>query len=93
LASRPFTIQAIVTTTELGMTRNMGNVDRGLRAAVGLGLIAATVFGWVGAWGWIGLVPLATAFFGTCPAYLPFGWSTCATTPGDKPRVTIKHKL
>jgi hypothetical protein len=86
-------MHTLVMTMELGMTRNMGNVDRGLRTALGLALIAATVFGYVGAWGWIGVVPLATAFFGTCPAYLPFGFSTCATPAADKPRVTVKHKL
>jgi fatty acid desaturase len=82
-----------MTTQEMGMTRNMGNVDRSLRAALGLALIAATVFGFIGAWGWLGVVPLVTAFFGSCPAYVPFGFSTCAVTPGDKPRVTVKHKL
>jgi hypothetical protein len=30
----------------------------------------------------LGLVPLATATMGWCPAYLPFGFSTCATKPG-----------
>jgi Protein of unknown function (DUF2892) len=67
------------------MPRNLGTTDRSIRAALGLALIAATVFDFIGAWGWLGLLPLATAFFGTCPAYLPFGLSTCAATPGDRP--------
>ena len=29
--------------------------------------------GVIGAWGWIGVVPLATGIFRVCPAYLPFG--------------------
>ena len=29
-------------------------------------------------WGLIGIVPLLTATFRFCPAYLPFGLSTCA---------------
>ncbi|MEN8216306.1 MAG: DUF2892 domain-containing protein [Pseudomonadota bacterium] len=33
--------------------------------------------------GAIGLVPLLTAMFSFCPAYLPFGLSTCAT-PAEK---------
>jgi hypothetical protein len=74
----------IVMTMEMGMTRNLGNVDRGLRTALGLVLIAATVFGYVGAWGWIGVVPLVTAFFGSCPAYLPFGFSTAGTARRDR---------
>ena len=30
-------------------------------------------------WGWIGVIPLLTAIIGWCPAYLPFGISTCST--------------
>lgn len=44
---------------------------------MGLALIAATLTGAIGAWGWIGVVPLATGVFRFCPAYLPFGASTC----------------
>jgi hypothetical protein len=29
------------------------------------------------AWAWIGVVPLLTAAVGWCPAYVPFGISTC----------------
>lgn len=59
------------------MTSNVGGIDRVLRIAVGLGLIAATLTGAIGLWGWIGVVPLATGVFRFCPAYLPFGASTC----------------
>lgn len=59
------------------MIRNMGGIDRTLRVLVGAGLLAATAMGEIGAWGWIGAVPLLTGLVGTCPAYLPFGWSTC----------------
>jgi len=59
------------------MTSNVGGIDRVLRIAVGLGLIAATLAGAIGAWGWIGVVPLATGVFRFCPAYLPFGASSC----------------
>jgi len=61
------------------MTPNVGTIDRALRIGVGALLILATLMGWIGAWGWIGVVPLATGFFRFCPAYLPFGMSTCAT--------------
>jgi hypothetical protein len=57
---------------------NVGTIDRALRILLGLGLIAATVSGAIGAWGWIGVVPLATGAFRFCPAYLPFGLSTCS---------------
>ncbi|TQF85650.1 DUF2892 domain-containing protein [Elioraea sp. Yellowstone] len=59
------------------MTRNMGMVDRALRAVVGVALVALAATGTIGAWGWIGVVPLATAAIGWCPAYAPFGISTC----------------
>lgn len=56
---------------------NVGSTDRILRIVVGLILIVATLLGYVGAWGWIGVVPLLTGVFRFCPAYLPFGLSTC----------------
>lgn len=59
------------------MKANVGNIDRAVRILVGLGLITATLTGAIGAWGWLGLVPLATGLFRFCPAYLPFGFSTC----------------
>ena len=59
------------------MTANVGATDRAIRIVVGLALIAATLMGSIGVWGWIGLVPLATGVFRFCPAYLPFGLSTC----------------
>ena len=61
------------------LIQNVGSTDRLIRVAVGLLLIAATVAGWIGLWGWIGLVPLATGLVRICPAYLPFGLNTCGT--------------
>ncbi|MFO1415398.1 MAG: DUF2892 domain-containing protein [Burkholderiales bacterium] len=59
------------------MTSNVGGIDRVIRIVVGLALIAATLMGAIGAWGWIGVVPLATGLIRWCPAYLPFGMNTC----------------
>lgn len=59
------------------MTRNMGTIDRALRAVVGVALVALAATGTIGVWGWIGVVPLATAAIGWCPAYAPFGITTC----------------
>ena len=58
------------------MKANIGNTDRVIRIVLGLGII---VWGYLNQnWlGTIGLVPLATAFLRWCPAYLPFGISTC----------------
>lgn len=61
------------------MTKNMGAIDRVLRAIVGIVLIALAASGTVGLWGYIGVVPLLTAAIGWCPAYLPFGIKTCKT--------------
>lgn len=59
------------------MKANVGSADRVVRIVVGLLLIGLAVSGTIGAWGWIGVVPLATGLFRWCPAYLPFGLSTC----------------
>lgn len=63
------------------MTVNVGTLDRIARIVVGVALIAfalgyiapGTSWSWVG---WIGVVPILTALFGTCPAYSLFGMST-----------------
>jgi len=59
------------------MKANVGTIDRVIRIAAGAGLLAATVSGAIGAWGWIGVVPVLTGIFRFCPAYLPFGFRTC----------------
>ena len=58
------------------MTLNMGSLDRGLRAVVGLVLIALVFVGPQTMWGWIGVIPLATALIGWCPAYSVLGLKT-----------------
>lgn len=60
------------------MIQNIGSVDRAIRISVGVILIGASVLGYIGVWGWLGVIPLATGLFRFCPVYLPFGWSTCA---------------
>lgn len=59
------------------MTANLGGIDRVLRVLAGVALVALAVTGTIGAWGWIGLVPLATAALGWCPLYAVLGFSTC----------------
>ncbi len=61
------------------MKANVGGIDRILRIVVGLALIALTLTGTIGVWGWIGVVPLATAAMGFCPLYTVLGMSTCPT--------------
>ncbi len=59
------------------MKANEGGVDRALRVVVGLVLIALAVMNVVGAWGYIGVVPLFTGILGFCPAYTLLGMNTC----------------
>lgn len=64
------------------MTRNVGTIDRTIRIVAGVLLIAFALgigfpaTGW-NFLGWIGVVPLATALMGWCPAYTLIGVNTC----------------
>ncbi len=62
------------------MKTNVGGIDKILRIVIGIALIAMAALGVVGAWGWIGVVPLLTGLFGTCPAYTLLGMNTCPVT-------------
>ncbi|MBM6444004.1 YgaP family membrane protein [Pseudomonas mohnii] len=59
------------------MKANIGTIDRSLRILAGLLLIGLSLSGVIGAWGWIGLVPLATGIFRFCPVYTLLGIKTC----------------
>lgn len=59
------------------MKANVGAIDRILRLVVGLVLIALTLTGTIGAWGWLGLVLVGTAAVGFCPLYPLIGLNTC----------------
>jgi hypothetical protein len=64
------------------MTTNVGTIDRIFRVIAGLALIALAlgyVPGYQTAWGWIGIIPVATGLFGSCPVYSLFGLNTCGT--------------
>lgn len=60
---------------------NVGGIDRILRIVVGLALIAGFFFSGVAApWVYLyllGIIPLATGVFSTCPLYSLLGISTC----------------
>ena len=56
---------------------NVGVLDRYLRVIVGLGVIGLVFVGPQSPWGWVGLVPLVTGLFGTCPVYTLLGIRTC----------------
>jgi hypothetical protein len=59
------------------MKLNVGGIDRIARILVGLVLIALTLTGTIGVWGWIGVVPLATGLMRICPLYSMLGMNTC----------------
>jgi predicted RND superfamily exporter protein len=58
------------------MLQNVGSADKIVRVVLGLVIIVLAVIykSWFGV---IAIIPLATAAIGWCPAYLPFGISTC----------------
>jgi hypothetical protein len=59
------------------MMKNVGSLDRILRAIVGLVLLSLVFVGPKTLWGLIGLVPLGTAVVSFCPAYRLLGIKTC----------------
>jgi hypothetical protein len=60
------------------MTKNVGGIDKIIRIVLGLVLIGLAVTGTVGMWGYLGIVPLATALIGWCPPYALLGMNTCS---------------
>lgn len=68
------------------MTANVGNLDRILRAILGLALIIAPLLNIPAIWSSdslaygsmaVGIIALATALFRFCPLYRVIGLSTC----------------
>ena len=59
------------------MKTNGGGIDKILRIAVGIALIAMAYMNVVGVWGYIGVVPLLTGLIGWCPVYPLLGISSC----------------
>ncbi len=57
------------------MKKNVGRIDRSIRAALGLVIILMGLYfgSW---WGVVGLILLGTALVGWCPLYAPLGLST-----------------
>lgn len=67
------------------MTTNVGGIDRILRIAAGLVLIALAFTQVVGMWGYIvGGIVLATGVFRFCGAYTLLGINTCPIKPAEE---------
>ncbi|HET7788405.1 MAG TPA: DUF2892 domain-containing protein [Myxococcales bacterium] len=59
------------------LERNLGTADRWIRIVIGIALVSLTFSGPHTMWGLVGIVPVATAFAGSCPLYTLFGVKTC----------------
>ena len=66
------------------MQANVGGIDRILRIVVGIAVLALffVLEGNARYWALVGLVPLLTGLFSTCPLYSIIGVNTCALKKG-----------
>ena len=74
------------------MQKNVGSIDRAIRALVGIALLAVYLLdGIQGALGIVvlvaGIVMLGTAAIGWCPPYSLLGINTCGVKQDPKPSV------
>jgi len=66
------------------MTKNMGGMDRLIRAVIGGGLIYYAMSNmpgsdvWMVPAGMVGFILILTAIFGLCPLYKIFGINSCS---------------
>lgn len=56
---------------------NLCILGRVFRIVLGLTLIGLSVFSLVGAWGWLGLLPLTAGVMNWCPVNKLFGLKEC----------------
>ncbi|MEM9911464.1 MAG: DUF2892 domain-containing protein [Pseudomonadota bacterium] len=61
----------------MAVAKNIGQVDRGLRFALGALLVLLALTGTIGVWGYTGAVFLVTAALSFCPLYRLVGLKTC----------------
>lgn len=58
------------------MNKNIGNIDKIFRIIIGAALISMVFVGPQSPWGWLGVIPLATALINFCPLYTLLGINT-----------------
>lgn len=58
------------------MTHNLGSLDRIVRLLLGALLVALSMAGYIGVWGYVGAVFVVTSVINFCPLYRLFGVST-----------------
>jgi len=61
------------------LPRNEGDLERILRVALGVLLLALYFTGPRTSWGLLGVLLIATGLAGSCPVWTVFGFSTCRT--------------
>ncbi len=59
------------------MKQNVHNIERVVRVVIGLAIVSLVFIGPQSAWGWLGLIPIATGLTGRCPPYAMLGIDTC----------------
>ena len=59
------------------MSRNLHEIDRYARLAVGALPIVLAATGVIGWWGYLGVIFVATGFVNFCPVYKVLGIKTC----------------
>ena len=60
------------------MNVNVGSVDRVVRIVAGAAMIGLAASGTIGAWAYVGVIPLVTGLMRVCPAYSLLGINTCS---------------
>ena len=58
------------------MSSNIGGTERAIRLLVGAAALTLAFTGPTTPWGFLGLIPIATALVGWCPLYTLLGIST-----------------
>jgi len=59
------------------MKRNVGTIERVIRAIAGIGIISLAFVGPKTTWAYLGIIPLLTSIAGFCPLYALLGIKTC----------------
>lgn len=62
--------------TEDRMSNNLGTLDRTLRIASGMLLVALAAPGTIESWGYLGVLGMLTGVIGICPVYSMLGLDT-----------------
>lgn len=72
------------------MKPNVGSTDRAIRVIAGLLLVLLAAVGYIGSWGWLGVVLIATGIIRFCPLYPLLGIRTC---PAESAPPTFHENL